>query len=481
MDEDNFDEELDNEDLADLDDEQANEEQLDDEETDEETEELEEVDIGTEAKSIITRLKQKLKNIKSRLENLKVSLFPPPKYTKEEKKIIESAKNFKELKNDITAVKQEKTKKNLLCIKTIFPFLGQILLVIGIIFLIFIIAMSVSAGFGSKFPSSDNASQSSIDGITGKDFYGARLIYKDEEKSKLDTINDYVGIVSATIDNLENSTLDITLEMPTINSNFNEQNFSTENSQIYTFLQDLAEIVYISDNPEQAVPPSLMEKASGIKYFGINNAINTSFAEKISTYINTYNLYAQIGTELPEAEIENIITNSVKTFVENSYQKRTEKLYVKDYILQNDDDSLSNIPQQNYVAMIYFPKQSTTFNKVSFLLNLAENQDVEITLNDLTFNKNFEANDDSLYTWTYVPTTNVNIPVPIYQGFDNENAEYCKTEKSLYDLLLNYKPESLIATETDENILTFNAEGCVVKLNSSQKFYFSEYEVKTNN
>ena len=175
---------------------------------------------------------------------------------------VDSNNVLKKLKD----LKAEQRKKILEFIVANAHTIGIVLLVlVAILVLVF----GVVAVVEMLNPFGPNG-MSSVDGITGKDFYGARMIYKDEEKADAEIIEDYVSLIGNSTKYVELAegeiTINLTLPENYVYSAFNEETFSVDYQHGYYILNSMVDAAYLSDvgvEPENEM--ALVEKVNGIK------------------------------------------------------------------------------------------------------------------------------------------------------------------------------------------------------------------------
>ena len=251
-------------------------------------------------------------------------------------------------------------------------------------------------------------------GVTGKDFYGVRTIYEDDELAKTGLLENYATIIDNSVEevlkiektktettgsgesektitykitvvvNLETPKTMVEGEEPTDYdySTFDEETFKTQYADYYNLLNSIAEKVYVADNPTGSVPATLDDKLEGIQYFGLDATISQEVKTLIyNKLVELYSVEVYNETDDVEAiekvdefktelatEIETEI-NSATSLVLSNYTNRAEKLFIKDFIFESEKDMMEGILKQNYKTGIFMPKNAVQFTKISFYVN----------------------------------------------------------------------------------------------------------------
>lgn len=333
---------------------------------------------------------------------------------------------------------------------------------------------------------------SSISDVTGESFYGARLVYSDDEQATLDILEDYVEIlleVESAVE-LADSNLDITLTLPSEDfdySTFDETTFMAEYSDAYEIILDLSTLVAENDLVEgESIGETITENLPLIKYFGYSSELTPEMANIISTYINENDLYVY-SSEDGTSEVESLITTqTLNVLSAPKYNVRTEKLYVKDYILDGDE-TLSDIPQENYKYMIYMPKENVTFSYFSFTLREIDFDNFTLSLlingelTELNGGLFTSSEDFGIESYNYETATDLSILASAFTDIDTENLNALSEESSLFDILSLENSDIYLTDSVDDtgttnaNIKTIKNNGIGVQFVSEQPFFFAEF------
>lgn len=372
------------------------------------------------------------------------------------------------------------------------PAIPYILIALGILLLIIIVIVAIGMIFGLGGDDETPGPMSSISDVTGESFYGARLVYSDDEQATLDILEDYVEIlleVESAVE-LADSNLDITLTLPSTDfdySTFDETTFMAEYSDAYEIILDLSTLVAENDLVEgETIGETITENLVLIKYFGYSSEFTPEMANIISSYINENDLYVY-SSEDGAVEVESLITTqTLNVLSAPKYNVRTEKLYVKDYILDGDE-TLSDIPQENYKYMIYMPKENVTFSYFSFTLREIDFDNFTLSLlingelTELNGGLFTSSEDFGIESYNYETATDLSILASAFTDIDTENLNALSEESSLFDILSLENSDIYLTDFVDEsgttnaNIKTIKTNGIGVQFISEQPFFFAEF------
>jgi hypothetical protein len=221
-----------------------------------------------------------------------------PVYTPSEKNTLKKAKSHPSLKPAVNMVEFQMAQQKAKFIQNVISIIGPILLwiLIGLIALAALIALAgaVAQMWPWMCPDFDaSKGATSMNGASGKDFYGCRTIYKDDEQARRVILKDYAGAVSEAIAEIQSvesiTTGDGTfeLEISVLNndksaeivlpaddfdySTFDENVFATSYPELWTMVSGIVDNVYMADNDLQTIPAgtSLEQKLNGIKFLGL--------------------------------------------------------------------------------------------------------------------------------------------------------------------------------------------------------------------
>lgn len=494
------DEDFDDDDLDNL--EEADEEDDEAEEDDEEEAEEEEEELEAEEK----QQKDKEKKAKNRaIENRlkRIRLTAPyrfyPHLTLGERMFVNKARKTHPVQvariNAALLRQKEVFRMKLSSISPAIPYI-----LIGVLILFLIIA--VVAVIGSIVPSffgdgsEEGGTASSQFGVNGQDFYGTRVVYEDKGKAQTEMIENYINILQNSIESIENDTFDINVELVEEDfdfSTFDETSFASSYPNNYQILLNMVDVVYNYDiaNSDETADEQLpmLEKIDEIKYFGLNSELAVEISSTISSYINEHDLYTyESGAEGEGddqvATIEQQITDGISNYFTANSFSRVEKYFIKDYIFDSADDMMQNIPVQDYVAMIFMPKNQVQFSKFSFIVSQTnldtfnmyiqlDGQIVNFTASQLT------SAEDGGGSNMYESPDDLNLTAQVYQNISLTDLNYLSEGMSLFDIFngeLDYNIYLKSITDQDEQIFTFKDDGVVTYFEADDDFLFVEFE-----
>ena len=423
----------------------------------------------------------------------KVKLSQVPILSERDKQTLAQAKKMPDQKlkaHTIEVTRWSKIKSFFLkIIQSISPAIPYILYGLAIILAIIAVAVAIDYIFASIFGgggtgggSGSGGGMNSAFGATGKDFYAVRLVYKDDEQASKFILNDYSSIIYDAIDNVqngENYTVTINLTLPEDrNADYNEE---TADEKIKNVMRKLVVSAYIYDNPDydsQAIDFStltLSKLAEGIKYFGLNTDLVGTFKGEIVSNFLLFNFnqsdgvisYVSTGeTEVDAETVKANIASALDAYFATISTVRSEKYFVKDCVLSNND-MLKDVQQKNYVAMMYLPKRDVRFKTLSIYAYGIDTENFGVIFNNQLITKYEEwpvDDDKTMYNYSlgspsasavtgYDPNTALITPTAVYKLVGTQNAD-------------NY-------TMVDENgIYTYKDFGMVIKFYSNQAFSF---------
>lgn len=425
-----------------------------------------------------------------------------PHLTNDEKNIVKAMEKID--KRDVQKFKTLMANKVQAFWHKVKLIFAPIIPVLPIILIVLIACLTIAAAVDSIFgiggSSGGNNGMSSQFGITGEKFYGARLVYVDEEQSKADMLKNFVGVLSEVESAVETAdgNIDITLSIPANDYDyltFEETAFSADYPDAYQIIFDLTKLVAENDLIEgEAVGASVNENLGLIKYFGYNSTLTPQMAEIISNYINSNNLYTYNSDEETDTTtIENLITSTTANVLSNQkYQVRAEKLYVIDYILSGEN-RMENIPNRNYKYMIFMPKQNVTFNYFSFIVKDIDYSNFSMTLKNadgeilLTSTLYTSTEDVGFESYLYESNSNLTVQANAFTDIDSDNLNALSQGMSLIDIVNSDLNSDIYLTEmqaesvetSDMAVKTIKLDGVYAEFNSEQEFCFAELETRS--
>ena len=416
-----------------------------------------------------------------------------------EKKVMKQSKAFPKLKTERKAVDlmiAANHGKNVSKLMSIAPIIPYILIGGLIVFMLFAVVAAIGAIAGE--PGENSNSQY---GVTGEHFYGVRMVYDDEEEATKNIIEDYVEMLKNSAESVKQINgvavdsepygvaIELNLAIPNEDfdySSFDETTFSVDYKATYDIVKVIAEKTYEIDNGEAYTGSTLVECVNGIKFFGVEKSETATVVSGELNKLITFTATNADGAVTDETilskiktEIEKQVETKISDLFNNKYTLRTEKLFVKDYILESESSRVSNIPAENYVAMIFMPKVNVEFTKLSFVASNADvtNFKISINGNDFSNGENI-AVQSGQQAWMYEYNALTNPTATAFTDIDTNNLSALSNGLSLFDILELENVDHTFYLETvDENpYLTLKRNGVIVDVENDQPFNFVEYE-----
>ena len=249
------------------------------------------------------------------------------------------------------------------------PLVWKIALIAGIVLLAFILLVVVIAAIVYAVTASDydaeNGLLSSIYGISGDKYYGARFVYQDDDAASLEIQDNYLKFTYNILNDTKNQiNLAITLS----------EDYSND-ANIITIATNFANELI----PEQA-HLSLAQCVTAIDHFGFTDQEITLVIDSIAQSLknNTFGGNAWAGATLDN--IKTTLSEKMQTETYLQYKNVTPKIYVWDYILDGDDATLEKLPKKDYYGFIFMPKETVTMKSTSFIFVIDGGYGVDVTL-----------------------------------------------------------------------------------------------------
>lgn len=336
-----------------------------------------------------------------------------------------SLEKVKQIENKAKAAKKagKLIKKGSFIVKLFVPPTLYITLgVLAAIILLIIIIAIVSALSDAPYENVDvgNGVFDTAQGITGEQFYGARIVYRDDEKAVKDLEYYYENLSTNYLSNvgeLTGVTLKIDLE------------YSTRPEEVTALIEIMANVI---SGSETAL--SLEESLKLIDHFGYTdyelNSIRVEFITYITSNLDKYYTLDTSYTKNFETDLEWVFN------INYSKLNTISKLYYVKDVLLTGDEMISGLENKNYMAMIYMPRTNVEISEASYMFHILEGQE------NAKINFKMISVDNG--------TENVIIENEVDSSWwgDNEAEQISETEK------INLNLSSFISIDHDENILT---------------------------
>lgn len=494
---DQYDEELDDDDLNNLeeDEEEEDDEELDEEEADELEEEIE----GEIKEEDSKKTRANNRAIENRLK--KIRAIAPyrfyPHFTIGERVFLNKAR--KTHPRQVASLERLMLRrKDVFRLKSMSA--GSSVPYILIFALILVVAVFVIAALGSllSFLSGDDPSDGTASaqfGVNGEDFYGVRVVYTDSELAEIEIVENYINTIQNAVESIESEDLDITIDFPAEDFDYSTldlEAFASDYANAYQILASVVDTIYRQDAESMGDTANdeltIQEKIDAIRYFGLNLDLANEIAGVISSHINDQDLYTiqsdeETGEDILAVE-QQIADGILLYFTENDFV-RLEKYFIKDYIFESAEDMMENIIAEEYVAMIFMPKTQVQFSRFSFIVSLTNLDTFNLYVQQGSEIVNFTSEqltsaEDGAESNLYSSADNLNLTAQVYENIDINNLNYLSAGMSLLDILngeIDYNIYLNTATNQEEEvILTFKQDGVITYFEAEDDFIFVEYE-----
>lgn len=477
MDDEFDDDNLDEEEQAELEAKQAEQEAQEEAEAEEEEEEAQ----RTYEEELRQQLLEKqFKQVETKVQQKKIFL------KKDQKQTLKDAEKNKKLKARAIKTKyQHKANVGRFILNNLYP-IGIALLIIMAVFIllagIFAIAVFIDSLFGSS--GGDGGMNSQL-GASGQNFHAVRLIYRDDELAGKQTLNEYADLIYGALDSIESTetcTISVNITKPE-GDDFDE---TKANADLVALMKTAAKQIYVADNPDYASQGTdiealtLTELAAGVKYFGFSAAnlemfkteiLSDNFIFKNFNQADGIISYQPIGeATITDDEVKQIVSAALERYFESLTPAQSEKLFVRDCVLTGDG-KLTNVEKKNYVALMYLPKEQVNFNTLQFYVNGVDTNNFSIEYNGTkhTSYTEWPVDDDRML---YLYSLGSGISAPAVDNFDKESA--VTTPKSLAQIASNPNADSYLQADAETGIFTYKEQGVTIKFNSTLPFMFAD-------
>lgn len=340
-------------------------------------------------------------------------------------------------------------------------------------------------GFFDSLKNGNNAFVSSIAGSSDEEFYGGRIIYKDDSQANIEIdigFKDYVCNILVNINKTEN--VSTKFQIPDkIDDTFNNSYITGCVVSIVNALTT-PEVSYTSENYMQGI--------ARLDHFGLTSEEKTTTNNAIKSYFidNLANIFNYTNSDVIDSAINDALDVSRKTNLDFV----SEKLFVKDLLL-TEDNSNFKFPKLNYVAFIYMPNKDINFENASYVFYVdseTEVVDVQVIFSSQT--EPIETGQaDS--TWAnptdgFIKTLDVetDISLPKFNSICTDSIEQAfLTEDNVsildvaqYDYKNNSSIMTTIFTLNEQNVNYLPQDTCLyLTFNSNIAFAFGEASVVT--
>lgn len=281
-----------------------------------------------------------------------------------------------------------------------------LLFALGIIAGMLILVVMISAIFSLFLIDSydkNNGTISSVQGINGDKFYGARFLYKDDETASYEIQDDYLKFTYTIL-------TDSSIDGITLSSDYKTD--ETVVTIATSFANSLANLPQDETSSPTTTNYTFEQSTKIINHFGFKNEEVVIVIDSIANSI--YNKGVSSRTL---EEIKTTLSQTVENSKYDKYKKVCDKIFVYDYILDEKDASLEDLPKKNYVGFVFMPKEDVILKSTSFrfvvdggygvntlikfknnseITNLTEETNVDITWYDQGEYKTLDTKDINL-------------------------------------------------------------------------------------
>ena len=346
-------------------------------------------------------------------------------------------------------------------------FLGLITLLIFVFFTVIISA--VVTVFTYDTFDHENGKMSSLYGIKGDKFYGGRVLYKDDETSSEEMKNNYLNFTYLLLNDLKNNGIELS---PIA------EDFKTDSMVNTITLKYANKLANLSDK-------SILECSLNINHFGFNEQEVTVIIESVAdTLVNNHYSSQSIDN------IKTILSNVLENEKYDIYKTVCEKVYIKDYILNDSKDGIEEILKLNYIGFIFMPKEEVIFKNISFRFvvdggygaNVELKQKTQDTISSIVPMENVDVTWYNNGDYRLYESGDIECLANTFTAINLNNTKELENAVSIYSLLengtfSNYFNE--ISVYSASNLVSNIKTNSYVYLecSSEQAFNFAEYLV----
>lgn len=336
------------------------------------------------------------------------------------------------------------------------PLFWKITLV-GLIFLVCLVLVDVVVSTVTAFFSFDTFNKStgkmsSLHGVNGDSFYGARFIYKDDEKASIEMIEDYKQLAYTLVVDVKDYLEIKDSQGQTINLE-NYPNLPLYNTIATNFSIELAK-----KQDKSFTGTTIEESTKIVDHFGLKNDEFTIVLNSVASTLKNNNVIVDSSSE---EDVLNKLNDSFEKEKYSKYKTAFDKVYVKDYLLKDSESVIEDIEKQNYLGMIYMPKTNVIFKEASYGFVVPENAEISVELKqktntDIKTLKEKTKVDSSWYTeddCEIYEADNLNVILTTFTAINSSNINELENPKSIYSLKQN-NAYNLFFKTTENNIYT---------------------------
>lgn len=363
------------------------------------------------------------------------------------------------------------------------PLFWKIAIIVAIVLLVIILVAALIAVIVYVVTASDydaeNGLLSSMFGISGDKFYGARFVYEDDAVANLEIEDDYYNFTYSILQDTSSQTgLTITLSA----DYRNDENVS---QIVSNFANDLIN----NTNAPLATAQCILS----IDHFGFSSEEIVVVIQSIAETL-TENSWASAS----QSTIQTALSQAYELPKYQTYSAVCPKLYVWDYILESEDDILEWLPKKDYCGMIYMPKEEVTITYTSFMFVVDGGYGVDVCLKQKTEGSDAIALGNTVNanaSWYYdnhmqeYYECEFNVTLNTFEAINTADLTALSTATSIYSLIKNgtysiyfdavdeYSGQNLVNSVNDANYMFLSLEN---KDQYSSPFNVAEHIVEYN-
>lgn len=328
------------------------------------------------------------------------------------------------------------------------PIFWKILLIVLIVIVVIVLIVLIVAAIVWYVTKSDYDPEagtlSSINGIAGDKFYGARFIYQDDEAANLEIQDDYLKLTYNILNDTKSQT-GLTISLAA--------DYATDEN-ILEITTNYANALVGNESSSQTIDQCI----NSIDHFGFTQDEVIIVFDSIANTIKT-NAWASASV----TKIKSALEDKYEETSYQSYKNVTPKIYVWDYILDGKKDTLEKLPRKDYFGFIFMPKQTITMTSASFIFVIDGGYGVDVCLKHQTSGQSDPTplgdSRNANVTWFYDEhmqdfyECTFNIKLDTFEAIDT-NTSTLTTPTSIYTLLENNTYSNYFTQTEDYNGLT---------------------------
>lgn len=314
------------------------------------------------------------------------------------------------------------------------PLFWKALLIFGCIFLavffIIVIIEVIASAFSFNPFNPVNGTLGSVFGIQSDKFYGARMIYEDDETANAEIKDIYLKFTQNIIIDINNDNAKVSIDTTTHNNN-----------QITILVTNFAKQLALNTNPTANVN-TLDDSLNIITHYGFNDSEKSIVFNSIASDIKDNGLTTTEKTELTE-KMQNAYSNEKYSII----KKILPKITIKDKLFTGNNTELEELTREKYLGYVFMPKDNVTFKTLSFRFVVTQNHTAEVELKHYTQSgiQTIKEKTTIDYSWYNVDTeeftdyevTNLSENVTPFTAINTANIQELADGVSIYYLLAN--------------------------------------------